>query len=89
MYHALRELFGKPPTHNVAPAEKWVSIGGGLVLVGKGLKRPGPLGLLNLALGAAVIYRGVRGYCPAKQRLREMREQRLAPPSAPPAPRFK
>ena len=79
------DLVGKPPTHNVTSTEKWLSIGGGVMLIGKGLRRPGPLGWLHLALGAATVYRGVRGYCPAKQRLEEMRQQRLGHQPSPPA----
>lgn len=84
MFRAIRALVSKPPTHNVTRTEKWVSIGGGLMLIGKGLRRPGPLGWVHLAMGAATIYRGVRGYCPAKQRLQKMREQRITPHSPPP-----
>lgn len=79
MYRAIRDLVGKPPTHNVTATEKWISIGGGLMLIGKGLRRPGPLGWAHLAIGAATVYRGMRGYCPAKQRLEELRQKRVAP----------
>lgn len=81
MYRAIKDLVGKPPTHNVTSTEKWISIGGGLMLMGKGLRRPGPLGWVHLALGAATVYRGVRGYCPAKQRLEELRAERVSSPS--------
>lgn len=84
MYRAIRDLVGKPPAHNVSTTEKWVSIGGGLMLIGKGLRRPGPLGWVHLAIGAATVFRGVRGYCPAKQRLQEMRDQRVTPQPEPP-----
>lgn len=80
MYRAIRDLTRKPPVQNVTATEKWLSIGGGLMLIGKGLRRPGPLGWMHLAVGAATVYRGLRGYCPAKQRLHEMREQRVALP---------
>lgn len=85
MYRAIRDLTRKPPIHNVTATEKWLSIGGGMMLIGKGLRRPGPLGWLHLALGAATVYRGVRGYCPAKQKLQEMRGKRVAlpPPKLP------
>ncbi|GGI92208.1 YgaP family membrane protein [Halopseudomonas pertucinogena] len=80
MYRAIRDLTRKPPTHNVTATEKWLSIGGGLMLIGKGLRRPGPLGWVHMAVGAATVYRGMRGYCPAKQKLQEMREKRIALP---------
>jgi len=86
MHRALRELVGKPPTHNVTPTEKWISIGGGLMLIGKGLRRPGPLGWVHLAIGAATVYRGLRGYCPAKQRLDELRQKRVEKPAPPKQP---
>lgn len=89
MYRAIRDLTRKPPTHNVTATEKWVSIGGGLMLIGKGLRRPGPLGWVHLALGAATVFRGVRGYCPAKQKLQEMRDQRVTPPPQQPPVRYK
>lgn len=84
MYRAIRDLTRKPPTQNVTTTEKWVSIGGGLMLIGKGLRRPGPLGWVHLALGAATVFRGLRGYCPAKQKLQDMRDQRVN--SLPPQP---
>lgn len=84
MYRAIRDLV-KQPTHNVTSTEKWLSIGGGLLLIGKGLRRPGPLGRAHLAVGAVTVFRGVRGYCPAKQKLQEARQQRLASLPRPPA----
>lgn len=84
MNRLLRELTHKPATTNVTAMEKWLSIGGGLLLIGKGLTRPGPMRLINLTLGAAAVYRGARGYSPTKQRLRKVRAQRITPPSLPP-----
>ena len=81
MYRILRELTRKPAAKNVSSPEKWVSIGGGVLLIGKGLARPGPMRLINLALGAAALYRGARGYSPTKQRLRNGRVQRVTPPA--------
>lgn len=89
MYRAIRDLTRKPPTQNVSHTEKWVSIGGSLMLIGKGLRRPGPLGWVHLAIGAATVFRGLRGYCPAKQKLKEMRDQRISQPSPPPPVRYK
>lgn len=89
MYRAIRDLTRKPTTQNVSTTEKWVSIGGGLMLIGKGLRRPGPLGWVHLAIGAATVFRGLRGYCPAKQKLQEMRQQRIASPPAQPPVRYK
>lgn len=83
MYRAIKDLVGKPPTHNVTSTEKWISIGGGLMLMGKGLRRPGPLGWVHLAIGAATVYRGMRGYCPAKQHLEELRAERVTPRTKP------
>ena len=82
MYRILRDLTRQPAAKNVRSTEKWISIGGGLLLIGKGLARPGPMRLINLALGAAAVYRGARGYSPTKQRLRRVRAQRVTP--APP-----
>ena len=54
-----------------APEEGSARQAGGAALV---------LGGTLLVLGAVTVFRGVRGYCPAKQRLQEMREQRVALP---------
>ena len=89
MYRAIRDLTRKPPAQNISATEKWISVGGGLMLIGKGLRRPGPLGWVHLAIGAATVFRGLRGYCPAKQKLHEMREHRVAPPSEQPPVRYK
>ncbi|SFL69479.1 hypothetical protein FA869_11500 [Halopseudomonas bauzanensis] len=79
MYRILRDLTRPPATKNVSSTEKWISIGGGLLLIGKGLARPGPMRLVKLALGAAAVYRGARGYSSTKQHLRRVRAQRVTP----------
>src|SRR5690554_7986028 len=85
MYRAIRDLV-KPPTHNVTSTEKWLSIGGGLLLIGKGLRRPGPLGWAHLAVGAATVFRGVAAYSPASQNRRRRASSRRLPRPRPRPP---
>lgn len=50
---------------NVAHAERWLSVIAGSALTAYGLKRRSTSGLLAGALGAALVWRGATGYCPA------------------------
>jgi uncharacterized membrane protein len=54
---------------NVGHAERWASgaVGGALALRGLGSFSAG--GLLELAAGVALLYRGVTGHCPVYERL--------------------
>lgn len=54
---------------NLAPLERVLSIAGGALLIRKGLMVKGIFGLADIAAGALGVYRGVTGFCPAKQRM--------------------
>lgn len=55
------------PYQNVYGWERAASIGGGLLLVTKGLRRGGLFGLVNMGLGAMGLLRGLSGHCEAKR----------------------
>lgn len=43
-------------------AEQLMSMGGGMVLLRKGVSRPGIIGAVSLAVGAYTLYRGIKAY---------------------------
>lgn len=51
---------------NVQGWERIGSLAGGVLMMGKGLRRGGLLGLVQLAIGGAVLARGITGHCSAK-----------------------
>lgn len=55
------------PYQNVYGWERAASIGGGLLLVVKGLRRGGLFGLINVGLGGMGLLRGLSGHCEAKR----------------------
>lgn len=61
--------------HNVQGWERAASLAGGALLVAKGVRRGGIIGLLELAVGGLTLARGVTGQCPAKRFLSETREE--------------
>ncbi|WP_313054102.1 YgaP-like transmembrane domain [Pseudomonas lopnurensis] len=60
---------------NVHGWERAVSLAGGLYFLGKGLRRGGLGGLLQLAVGGMALARGVSGHCEAKRVFNEINEQ--------------
>lgn len=58
---------------NVHGWERAASIAGGLLFLGKGLRRGGVAGLVQLALGGAALTRGMTGRCEAKRVFNEYR----------------
>ena len=60
---------------NVQGWERVASLTGGLYLLGKGLRRGGLGGLLQIGMGAMTLARGVTGHCEAKRVLSEVNEQ--------------
>ncbi|AYC35108.1 DUF2892 domain-containing protein [Pseudomonas cavernae] len=62
-------------SQNVHGLERAASLAGGLLLVAKGLRRGGVIGLLELVVGGAALARGVTGHCPAKHYLAETRAE--------------
>ncbi|MBA1229174.1 DUF2892 domain-containing protein [Pseudomonas viridiflava] len=60
------EAFQPHPDQNVQGWERIGSLAGGVLMMGKGVRRGGFLGLIQLALGGAVLARGITGHCSAK-----------------------
>lgn len=54
------------PEQNVQGWERIGSLAGGVLMMGKGLRRGGLFGLIQLAIGGAVLARGITGHCSAK-----------------------
>jgi uncharacterized membrane protein len=61
------------PEQNVQGWERIGSLAGGVLMMGKGLRRGGLFGLVQLALGGAVLARGITGHCSAKALLEKSR----------------
>ena len=78
----MKRLFDKSAAQNVHGWERTASVAGGLMLLGKGLRRGGIGGLLQFAMGGMALARGISGRCEAKRILTEakqpQREQDLA-----------
>jgi uncharacterized membrane protein len=58
--------FQPHPEQNVQGWERIGSLAGGVLMMGKGLRRGGIFGLVQLAIGGAVLARGITGHCSAK-----------------------
>jgi len=58
--------FQSNPQQNVHGWERAGSLAGGVIMMGKGLRRGGFFGLIELAIGGAVLARGITGHCSAK-----------------------
>lgn len=67
----MNRLFNNTTPQNVHGWERTASVAGGLVLLGKGLRRGGVSGLLQLAMGGMALARGISGRCEAKRILTE------------------
>ncbi|MGE8179777.1 YgaP family membrane protein [Pseudomonas fluorescens] len=63
-----------PPTQNVQGWERVASMAGGVVMVGKGLRRGGVFGLIEVALGGAALARGITGHSSAKSFFEKSRQ---------------
>ena len=61
--------FQSKTDHNVQGWERAGSVATGVVMVGKGLRRGGLFGLIQVAIGGAVLACGVTGHCSAKSLL--------------------
>jgi hypothetical protein len=59
---------------NVTGLERFASVAGGLVMLGKGIRRGGLVGIAEFAIGAMVLSRGVSGQCELKRALTELEE---------------
>ena len=60
---ATRTIAPDPSHPNLGPAQRLFSISTGIALVINGLRRPGPGGLAQVALGLAASWRGYTGVC--------------------------
>ncbi|WP_339649431.1 hypothetical protein [Halopseudomonas pelagia] len=82
----LKDLMNVSKNQNLTTRDQFMSLGGGLLLLRKGITRPGIIGVVSLALGAAAIYRGAKAYRAYKdaQRINEppVLTQRAAPSAA-------
>ncbi len=71
----MNRLFDKTAPQNVHGWERTASVAGGLMLLGKGLRRGGLSGMLQLAMGGMALARGMSGRCEAKRILTEMEHE--------------
>ena len=60
---------------NVHGWERAGSLAGGVVMMGKGLRRGGIFGLIQLAIGGVALARGITGHCSAKSLLEKSRHE--------------
>ena len=63
------------PEQNVQGWERIGSLAGGVLMMGKGLRRGGIFGLVQLAIGGAVLARGITGHCSTKSLLEKSRSE--------------
>ncbi|MFC3608682.1 hypothetical protein [Stutzerimonas tarimensis] len=61
----------KNEPQNLHGWERAASVGGGLILLGKGMRRGGLIGLAQMAVGGLALVRGMSGRCEAKRLLDE------------------
>ncbi|MBM3109237.1 DUF2892 domain-containing protein [Pseudomonas sp. P66] len=64
----IRVLQDKPAS-NVTGWERAGSVAGGVVMVGKGLRRGGLFGLIQMAIGGVALARGITGHSSVKSLL--------------------
>ncbi|MBC3303595.1 DUF2892 domain-containing protein [Pseudomonas sp. SWRI18] len=67
--------FQTPPTQNVHGWERFGSVAGGAIMVGKGLRRGGIFGLIQVAIGGMALARGFTGHCSLKDKLEHGRQE--------------
>ncbi|MDH0300471.1 MULTISPECIES: YgaP-like transmembrane domain [unclassified Pseudomonas] len=63
--------------HNVHGLERASSLAGGALMISKGLRHGGLLGLLQVAVGGLALARGVSGHCSTKAWWQRHRAQYL------------
>ena len=66
--------FQSPSGQNVQGWERLGSLAGGVVMVGKGLRRGGIFGLIQVAIGGVALARGITGHSSAKSLLEKSRQ---------------
>ncbi|MEB0047293.1 MULTISPECIES: DUF2892 domain-containing protein [unclassified Pseudomonas] len=62
------------PDQNVEGWERIGSLAGGVLMMGKGLRRGGLFGLIQVAIGGVVLARGITGHSSAKSLLEKSRQ---------------
>ncbi|MDY7531618.1 DUF2892 domain-containing protein [Pseudomonas sp. Bout1] len=67
--------FDSQPSQNVQGWERIGSLAGGVVMMGKGLRRGGFFGLIQLAIGGVALARGISGHSSAKDLLEKSRQE--------------
>ncbi|MFS0826297.1 YgaP family membrane protein [Pseudomonas phoenicis] len=60
---------------NVKGIERFASLAGGVVMIGRGLSKGGFVGLVHVAVGGLALARGVKGHCAAKSFFEEHRSE--------------
>lgn len=71
---------------NVGKSERIVSVGAGAFIALKGITNvfSHPLiALTELGLGGALLYRGITGYCPVKEKMDEQENSYITSPTVP------
>ena len=63
------------PCQNVQGWERAGSLAGGVVMLGKGIRRGGFIGLIQIGIGAIALKRGITGYSSTKRMLEQSRQQ--------------
>lgn len=66
--------FQSPSEQNVQGWERVGSLAGGVVMVGKGLRRGGIFGLIQVAIGGVALARGITGHSSAKSLVEKGRQ---------------
>ena len=66
--------FQTVPEQNVQGWERIGSLAGGVVMMGKGLRRGGVFGLIQVAIGGVALARGITGHSSAKSLLEKSRQ---------------
>jgi uncharacterized membrane protein len=66
--------FQTHPDQNVQGWERIGSLAGGVVMIGKGLRRGGVFGLIQVAIGGVALARGITGHSSAKSLLEKSRQ---------------
>lgn len=63
------------PYQNVEGWERVGSLAGGVVMLGKGIRRGGFIGLIQVGIGAMALKRGITGHSSTKRLLEKSRQQ--------------
>ncbi len=67
----LKQFFDTNAPENVEGPERAASAAIGVILLGRGLRRGGLSGVLQMAMGGMALARGVTGHCEIKRILQE------------------